>query len=185
MPEITPHYLADNIISNLKIIFDSSDFPFVKISRFFHDIQSIEYNPNLEVDEQIGYFKRKKGPAVLETFWQSKEFIEFLSSVTDLDWHFSSAYHMSYSPGDYSLLHIDELEPKRLNVVYDFTKKWRIEWGGTDLYAFSDRDALTYHRDYGSLRIAMLEKGDLSCTRYVSLKSKEEAAIDFVTYFLD
>ena len=30
-----------------------------------------------------------------------------------------------------------------------------------------------------------LDKGDLSCTRYVSLKSKNDAVIDFATYLLD
>ena len=64
----------------------------------------------------------------------------------------------------------DESEPDRLAVVYDFTKNWRIEWGGYDLYTSPGKEPLICNRDYGSLMIVKLEKGDLSCTRYVSLK---------------
>ena len=95
---------------------------------------------------------------------------------------FGDAKHLSYSAGDYSLLHTDELEPNRLAVVYDFTKKWSLEWGGYDLYTSPDKEPLICNRDYGSLMIVKLEKGDLSCTRYVSLKSKESAVIDFATF---
>ncbi|SVE63498.1 uncharacterized protein METZ01_LOCUS516352, partial [marine metagenome] len=95
------------------------------------------------------------------------------------------AKHLNYSPGDYSLLHIDESEPNRLSVVYDFTRSWRLEWGGYDIYTSPDKEPLICNRDLGSLMIVKLEKGDLSCTRYVSLKSKKSALIDFIVYDLD
>ena len=184
MPDIHFYYLAKETISNLKMIFNSSDVPFLRLSKFL-DIESVDYKPNLVDDENIGYFRRKKGPAILEDFWKSTEFIDFLCNVTDLNPKFSSAHHLSYSAGDYSLLHMEESAPKRLAVVYDFTKKWRLEWGGNDLYFSPGKEHLICNRDYGSLMIVKLEKGDLSCTRYVSLKSKDSARIDFVTYDLD
>ena len=184
MPDINFYYLEEATLSNLKRIFMSSDFPFVRLSKFL-DIEAVDYSPELEEDENIGYFKRKKGSAVLEDFWKSPQFTDFLRSVTGLNSKFSSANHLSYSAGDYSLLHMDESEPKRLVVVYDFTKKWRLEWGGYDIYTSPDKEPLICNRDYGSLMIVKLGKGDLSCTRYVSLKSKNDAVIDFVTYLLD
>ena len=184
MPDINFYYLEEATLSNLKRIFSSSDFPFVRLSKFL-DIEAVDYSPELKEDENIGYFKRKKGVAILEDFWKSTKFTDFLRSVTGLDSKFSSAHHLSYSAGDYSLLHMDESEPKRLVVVYDFTKKWRLEWGGNDLYFSPGKEHLICNRDYGSLMIVKLEKGDLSCTRYVSLKSKDSARIDFVTYNLD
>ena len=162
-------------------IFNSSDFPFVRLSKFL-DIDSVEYNPSFRNEENIGYFKRKQSKAVLEEFWKSSDFVEFLKEVTGLALSFRSAKHLSYSAGDYSLLHADELEPNRLAIVYDFTKKWRLEWGGYDLYTSPDKEPLICNRDYGSLMIVKLDKGDLSCTRYVSLKAKEDAVIDFVTF---
>ena len=81
MPDINFYYLAKETISNLKMIFNSSDVPFVRLSKFL-DLESIDYNPKLVKDEKIGYFKRKKGPAVLADFWKSSEFIEFLQSAT-------------------------------------------------------------------------------------------------------
>ena len=184
MPEINFYYLESATISNLKRIFNSSDFPFVRLSKFL-DIDSVNYKPDLNDEEKIGYFKRKSGSAVLEDFWKSKEFLDFLNKVTGLDSKFYSAHHLSYSAGDYSLLHTDESEPRRLAVVYDFTKKWRLEWGGYDLYTSPDKEPLICNRDYGSLMIVKLDKGDLSCTRYVSLKSQNDAVIDFSTYILD
>ena len=184
MPDINFYYLAKETISNLKMIFNSSDVPFVRLSKFL-DMESIDYNPKLVEDEKVGYFKRKKGPAVLEDFWKSTEFINFLQDATGLNPKFSVANHLSYSAGDYSLLHMEESEPKRLVVVYDFTKKWRLEWGGNDIYFSPEKEHLICNRDHGSLMIAKLEKGDLSCTRYVSLKSQDSVKIDFVTYNIE
>jgi hypothetical protein len=184
MADINFYYLEEATLSNLKRIFKSSDFPFVRLSKFL-DIESVKYSPKLMNEENIGYFKRQQGSAILEDFWKSKEFTNFLKGATGLNSTFSSSKHLSYSAGDYSLLHTDESEPDRLAVVYDFTKNWRLEWGGYDLYTSPGKEPLICNRDYGSLMIVKLEKGDLSCTRYVSLKSKEEAVIDFVTYVLD
>lgn len=184
MPDINFYYLEEATLSNLKRIFSSSDFPFVRLSKFL-DINSIEYKPELGYDESIGYFKRKKGPAILDDFWKSEEFLNFIQKITGLNPKFNSSAHLSYSAGDYSLLHNDELEPKRLAVVYDFTSKWRLEWGGYDIYTSPDKEPLICNRDYGSLMVVKLDEGDLSCTRYVSLKSQSSALLDCVTYLLD
>ena len=184
MPDINFYYLEKATLSNLKKIFNLSEFPFVRLSKFL-DIESVDYNPKLEREEKIGYYSREKGSAVLEDFWKSSEFIKFLGRVTGLNPKFCSANHLNYSPGDYSLLHMDESEPNRLSVVYDFTKSWRLEWGGYDLYTSPDKEPLICNRDFGSLMIVKLEKGDLFCTRYVSLKSKESTRIDVITYDLD
>ena len=47
----------------------SSDFPFVRLSKFL-DIDSVDYSPELKDDENIGYFKRKKW------FCNSRRFLE-------------------------------------------------------------------------------------------------------------
>ena len=136
-------------------------------------------------EENIGYFKRNSSKAVLEDFWKSPNFLKFLKKVTGLTLSFRDAKHLSYGAGDYSLLHTDELESNRLAVVYDFTKKWRLEWGGYDIYTSPDKEPLICNRDYGSLMIVKLNEGDLSCTRYVSLKSEESAVIDFATFITE
>ena len=120
----------------------------------------------------------------MEEFWQSSEFIKFLGRVTGLNPKFRSANHLNYSPGDYSLLHMDESEPNRLSVVYDFTRNWRLEWGGYDIYTSPDKSPLICNRDPGSLMIVKLEKADLSCTRYVSQTSVFMAQLDKIVYDL-
>ena len=184
MPDINFYYLEKATLSNLKRIFKADHL--VRLSKFL-DIESVDYEPKLEREEKIGYYNREKGSAVLEEFWKSSEFIKFLGSITGLNPKFRSANHLNYSPGDYSLLHIDESEPNRLSVVYDFTRSWRLEWGGYDIYTYTspDKEPLICNRDFASLMIVKLEKGDLFCTRYVSLKSKESTRIDVVTYDLD
>ena len=84
MPDINFYYLESATISNLKRIFNSSDFPFVRLSKFL-DIDSVHYKPDLNDEEKIGYFKRKSSSAVLENFWKSKEFLDFLNKVTGID----------------------------------------------------------------------------------------------------
>jgi|TARA_B100000959_G_scaffold174918_1_gene183124 hypothetical protein len=184
MPDINFYYLEKATLSNLKRIFKADHL--VRLSKFL-DIESVDYEPKLEREEKIGYYNREKGSAVLEEFWKSSEFIKFLGSITGLNPKFRSANHLNYSPGDYSLLHIDESEPNRLSVVYDFTRSWRLEWGGYDIYTYTspDKEPLICNRDFASLMIVKLEKGDLFCTRYVSLKSKESTRIDVITYDLD
>ncbi len=59
MPDINFYYLAKETISNLKMIFNSSDVPFVRLSKFL-DLDSVGYNPELVEDEKIGYFNEKK-----------------------------------------------------------------------------------------------------------------------------
>ena len=184
MPDINFYYLEKATLSNLKRIFKADHL--VRLSKFL-DIESVDYEPKLEREEKIGYYNREKGSAVLEEFWKSSEFIKFLGSITGLNPKFRSANHLNYSPGDYSLLHIDESEPNRLSVVYDFTRSWRLEWGGYDIYTYTspDKEPLICNRDFASLMIVKLEKGDLFCTRYVSLKSKKSTLIDFIIYDLD
>ena len=184
MPDINFYYLEKATLSNLKRIFKADHL--VRLSKFL-DIESVDYEPKLEREEKIGYYNREKGSAVLEEFWKSSEFIKFLGSITGLNPKFRSANHLNYSPGDYSLLHIDESEPNRLSVVYDFTRSWRLEWGGYDIYTYTspDKEPLICNRDFASLMIVKLEKGDLFCTRYVSLKSKESTRIDVITYDSD
>ena len=46
MPDINFYYLEKATLSNLKRIFNSSDFPFVRLSKFL-DIDSVDYNPKL------------------------------------------------------------------------------------------------------------------------------------------
>ena len=55
MPDINLYYLEKATLSNLKRIFNSSDFPFVRLSKFL-DIESVDYEPKLEREEKIGYY---------------------------------------------------------------------------------------------------------------------------------
>ena len=98
---------------------------------------------------------------------------------------FRSSEGQSYEPGDYSLLHSEEFEKKRLVVVYDFTNNWDIEWGGHDIYTSPDKDPLICNRDSGTLMLTLLDEGDYSCTRYVSLKSESIVKIDKVIFDLE
>ena len=91
---------------------------------------------------------------------------------------------MCYSAGDYSLLHAEESESRRLTVAYDFTKTWEQEWGGYDLYTSPNKNPLICNRDPGSLMIVKLEEADLSCTRYVSQTSVSMAQLDKIVYDL-
>ena len=184
MADINFYYLESATLSNLNRIFSSADIPFIRLSKFLNEApKSVE--PKLSSEEKIGYYHRKIGNALLEDFWQSSDFNVFLRKATGLKPRFRESNHISYSPGDYSLLHMDESEPSRLLVVYDLTKEWKHEWGGYDIYTSPDKDPLVCNRDFGSLMIVKLAPGDLSCTRYVSLKSQFSAHIDCITYDLE
>ena len=114
----------------------------------------------------------------------SKDFLSFLESGTGLNLKFRSSQGQTYGPGDYSLLHSEEFERKRLVVVYDFTNNWNIEWGGHDIYTSPEKDPLICNRDAGTLMLTLLDEGDYSCTRYVSLKSDSKVVIDKVIFDL-
>ena len=60
----------------------------MKISNTFSNIIATSYI-DLNDEEKIGYFKRKSSSAVLEDFWKSKEFLDFLNKVTGIDSKFS------------------------------------------------------------------------------------------------
>jgi len=168
----------------LNRIFNSAEIPFIRLSKFLAEAPK-KVNPKLSSEEKIGYYNRKIGDALLDDFWTSSVFNDFLCKATGLKPKFRKSSHISYSSGDYSLLHIDESESNRLLVMYDLTKKWRHEWGGYDLYTSPDKDPLVCNRDFGSLMIVKLNPGDLSCTRYVSLKAQSSAHIDWIVYDLD
>jgi len=184
MIEMNPYYLEESTLSNLKRIFNSADIPFVRLSKFF-DLKSIIISSKFKREEKIGYYNRQVTSAVLDDFWKSSEFLEFLNKATGLTPSFRLSNHLCYSGGDYSLLHQEELETKRLVLIYDMTKDWRLEWGGYDIYNSSDKDPLICNRDFGSLMIVKLNKGDFSCTRYVSLKANSAVNIDRIVYNLD
>ncbi len=82
-------------------------------------------------------------------------------------------------------MHTEESEPQRLTVTYDFTKSWKQEWGGYDLYTSPENDPLICNRDPGSLMVVKLEEKDLSCTQYVSQKAVSVAQMDRIVYDLD
>ena len=168
---------------NLKRIFGSGDIPFIRLSKFLEPI-SDNAKPKLERREKIWYYNRYEGKAVLYNFWESYEFLDFLTASTGLKPKLREARHISYSAGDYSLLHTEESEAERLVVAYDFTESWKQEWGGYDLYTSPDKDPLICNRDPGSLMIVKLVAGDLSCTRYVSQRATSSASLDRVIYDL-
>ena len=183
MAEINFYYLEKPTLLNLKRIFGSGDIPFIRLSKFLEPI-SDNAKPKLERHEKIGYYNRDEGKAVLYNFWESSEFLDFLTASTGLKPKFREARHISYSAGDYSLLHTEESEVERLVVAYDFTESWKQEWGGYDLYTSPDKDPLICNRDPGSLMIVKLVAGDLSCTRYVSQRATSSASLDRVVYDL-
>ena len=84
-------------------------------------------------------------------------FLSFLKKGTGLNLKFRSSEGQSYEPGDYSLLHSEEFEKKRLVVVYDFTNNWDIEWGGHDIYTSPNKDPLICNRDSGTLMLTLLD----------------------------
>ena len=183
MAEINFYYLEKPTLLNLKRIFGSGDIPFIRLSKFLEPI-SDNKKPKLKRHEKIGYYNRDEGKAVLYNFWHSSEFIDFLTASTGLKPKLREVRHISYSAGDYSLLHTEESEAERLVVAYDFTESWKQEWGGYDLYTSPDKDPLICNRDPGSLMIVKLVAGDLSCTRYVSQRATSSASLDRVVYDL-
>ena len=183
MSEINFYYLEKPTLSNLNRIFGSADIPFIRLSKFLSK-EDADMKTNLRRDEKIGFYKRNIGDPHLGDFWKSKDFLTFLKKGTGLDLKFRSSQGQSYDPGDYSLLHSEELEKKRLIVVYDFTKNWDLEWGGHDIYTSPEKDPLICNRDTGTLMLTLLDEGDYSCTRYVSLKSESTVKIDKVIFDL-
>ena len=181
MSEINFYYLEKPTLSNLNRIFESAEIPFIRLSKFLSKVDS-NMEVKLKRDEKIGFYKRNIGQAHLGDFWKSKDFLDFLKKGTGLNCQFRSSEGQSYGPGDYSLLHSEEFEGKRLVVVYDFTKKWDIEWGGHDIYTSPDKDPLICNRDAGTLMLTRLNEGDYSCTRYVSLKSESIVKFDKVIF---
>ena len=129
MTEMNFYYLEKPTLLNLKRIFSSGDIPFIRLSKFLESLSKYS-EPKLNRQEKIGYYKRKEGNAILEEFWSSSQFIKFLNDSTGLKPKLRSATHISYSAGDYSLLHTEEDESERLVVAYDFTESWKQEWGG-------------------------------------------------------
>ena len=184
MAVINFYYLEKSTLSNLKRIFKSGDIPFIRLSKFLEPVLQ-HSEPKFIRKEKIGYYNRQQGSAILADFWKSSEFITFLQASTGLNPKYRDSNHICYSPADYSLLHTDESESKRLVVAYDFTKNWKQEWGGYDIYTSPDKDPLICNRDSGSLMIVELDEGDLSCTRYVSRASTSEVRLDRIVYDLD
>ena len=127
MSKINFYYLEKPTLSNLNRIFESADIPFIRLSKFLSQENS-NMETKLSRDEKIGFYKRNIGKAHLGNFWKSKEFLSFLKKCTGLNLKFRSSEGQSYQPGDYSLLHSEEFEKKRLVVVYDFTKQSEIKY---------------------------------------------------------
>ena len=184
MSEINFYYLEKPTISNLNRIFGSADIPFIRLSKFLSK-EEVNSDVVLRRDEKIGFYKRSMSPARLGGFWESKDILNFLESGTGLSLKFRSSQGQTYGPGDYSLLHSDEFEKKRLIVVYDFTNNWNVEWGGHDIYTSPDKDPLICNRDAGTLMLTLLDEGDYSCTRYVSLKANSKVVIDKAIFDLE
>ena len=184
MSEINFYYLEKPTLSNLNRIFGSADIPFISMSKFL-SIEEVNFEMKSQRDEKIGFYKRYVCTSHLGDFWESKDFLSFLESGTGLNLKFRSSQGQIYGPGDYSLLHSEEFERKRLVVVYDFTNNWNIEWGGHDIYTSPEKDPLICNRDAGSLMLTLLDEGDYSCTRYVSLKSDSKVVIDKVIFDLE
>ena len=183
MSEINFYYLEKPTLSNLNRIFGSADIPFIRLSKFLSK-EEVNFEMKSQRDEKIGFYKRYVRPSHLGDFWESKGFLSFLESGTGLNLKFRSSQGQTYGPGDYSLLHSEEFERKRLVVVYDFTNNWNIEWGGHDIYTSPEKDPLICNRDAGTLMLTLLDEGDYSCTRYVSLKSDSKVVLDKVIFDL-
>ena len=100
MAEMNFYYLEKPTLLNLKRIFGSGDIPFIRLSKFLEPLSDTK-EPKLSRKEKIGYYNRDEGTAILESFWDSSEFIEFLRDSTGLKPKLRSTNHISYSAGDY------------------------------------------------------------------------------------
>ena len=95
MPEMNFYYLEKPTLLNLKRIFGSGDIPFIRLSKFLEPLSDTK-EPKLSRKEKIGYYNRDEGKAVLYNFWESSEFLEFLTASTGLKPKLREARHISY-----------------------------------------------------------------------------------------
>lgn len=116
------------------------------------------------------YFKplygKYKYSKLEKTFFESKEFLTFLESITKQKLSLVSVVLYVYSSSDYTLLRDDVLDASAYTLIYELTPVWSELFGGYTRFV-SKEDYMTLQPHRNSLTILKTE-GMKSFVKYVN-----------------
>lgn len=105
-------------------------------------------------------------------FFKSKEFLNYLEKITEIEIRFKSLNVVKYNQGDFTLLNDNMVKEDILQVYFDLTSNWREEMGGTLTFTTSQEEVFYLEPLCNALTILFKPAEVMKFLKYVNNKSK-------------
>jgi len=192
--KITKIYLESEVKQQMSEFFDEENF--IQLNNFFEkDIDKIKsklnyskfdlkYNPMKYKFKELD-LKNIYDLEIIELveFFKSKEFLEYIEEITQIDLSFKDLNLRKYLQSDFTLLHDNQEKEDIIEVIFDLSDNWKEEFGGILTYLTKDEEIFYLSPIFNSLTILYKPEYLIKYLKYINNKSKGKNIIRFEIKF--
>ncbi len=144
---------------------------------------------------QMLHFAKKKGKKLFradlfsyksldgDTFLSSREFQEFVEMISGKKIKLIERANRLYGHRDFTLIHDEAKQNKRIVAVYHSAKKWDSSWGGQAVFTKGDGNPFVFPVGDNSLIIISCDKDDFEFTKYINNKAGKNGFLQVKSVF--
>ena len=170
-------YLDEKLIRNMRKYFLQNNF--ISFENFFnHNIKKIQKDfLKQKFYEEIILDEFKKYKTNYENdftkFLRSKKFINIVEKITQKKLKLDSLEILKYNHFCYKLIKDEKVKKDKILVVFDLTKNWEDDFGGTLTFLKKDRELFHLKPNFDFLTIINYKKDILYYLKYINVNSKK------------
>lgn len=183
--KINEHYKSKDFTSQVSDFFNKEGY--VQLQDFFIEKDALKIYKKLNKEnfkltfeplEHKKYeidIKKSYSPEILQIaeYFKSKEFIEYIESITDFSLQFKKLSINKYNHTCYELLSDSKVNAECIHVIFDISENWKKENGGTLVYTTSKEELLYLEPSFNSLSLVIRNVDILTYLKYINYKSKD------------
>lgn len=140
-------------------------------------------------------FQKKKGKQLFrgdlfsyesidgETFISSREFQEFVEMIVGKKLKLTERANRKFKHKDFTLIHDEAKQNKRIVAIYTSTKNWNGGWGGQSVFTKGDGNPFIFPVANNSLIIIECKKEDYEFTKYINNKAGKNSFLQVKSVF--
>lgn len=107
-------------------------------------------------------------------FFKSKEFLDFLESITQFPLRIKQVQCNCYNHKDFTLLSDLNKEEDYIDVIFDMTPHWHESYGGVLTYTTKESEEFYLHPSFNALTILYKPEEVMKYLKYINCLSKEK-----------
>ena len=186
-------YLDNNISSQMKSYFKENlcislqDFFKIDVKNLYKKISKLKFKQEIILDEYSKeIFKNRVEDKDIKSFIEflkSKDFTSFLQKLTNKKLKLQILEIQKFKHKDYIIIKDKKKLKDKIIVIFDLTKKWKDDFGGTQTYTTQKEEKLYLKPSFNILTIIKEKKNFNTYLKYINVNSKNNSIIRFYLEF--